>query len=140
MKKQLTLSQAIAGYELAAQARRLNIHTLADYGSTFRKFQQFLDEDILLSSVKPDQVKASLAGQLVSKKTLLNYHTGLSALWTWAVAEGLAPEHSLRGVERSKPEEPAVLPSCCCCSIPACALPNSAACASAIWISKTGAS
>jgi len=32
----------------------------------------------------------------------LNIHTGLSALWTWAVAEGIAGEHVVRKVSWPK--------------------------------------
>jgi hypothetical protein len=57
-------------------------------------------------------VQAFLAAQTVSKKTILNYHIGLSALWTWAANEGLVDEHILHQVERAKPEK---------CTIPFCA-------------------
>ena len=40
---QLTFSQAIDGYFLAARARHLSTHTLSDYANTLRKFGAFLD-------------------------------------------------------------------------------------------------
>ena len=42
---QLTFSQTIDGYFLAARARHLSTHTLSDYANTFRKFGAFLDPD-----------------------------------------------------------------------------------------------
>lgn len=46
----------------------------------------------------------------LSKKTLLNYHIGLSALWTWAIEEGLTKHHIIRKVKRPNPEKPAIKP------------------------------
>ena len=43
---QITLSQAIDGYTIAANARRLSTHTLADYSTTFRKLAQYLKTDV----------------------------------------------------------------------------------------------
>ena len=46
-----------------------------------------LDDDPPLAEITRTQVKSFLAAQRVSKKTVLNYHVGLSALYTWATAE-----------------------------------------------------
>jgi hypothetical protein len=45
---------------------------------------------------------ASLDG--LSNKTLLNYHTGLSALWTWALKHQVVDEHVPRQFGRPKPK------------------------------------
>ena len=106
----ITFSQAVAGYELAALARRLSPHHLLDYFTTYRKFQDFLASDPLIVDITPHQVQSFLAGQAVSKKTLLNYHPGLSALWTWCLAEGLVVESILKRVQRPRPEKRAIVP------------------------------
>ena len=81
MHNQITFSQALEGYLLYADARRLSPHTIADYTNTFRKFQIFLDDDPPINSITPDQVRSFFASlNHLSKKTLLNYHVGLSAL------------------------------------------------------------
>jgi integrase/recombinase XerC/integrase/recombinase XerD len=41
----------------------------------------------------------------ISKKTMLNYHTGLSALWTWAKKRRIVDEHVLRQFDRPKPRQ-----------------------------------
>ena len=105
----LTLSQIIDGYELHARARRLSDHTLADYRNTFRKLIAHLG-DPLFTQISHQHIQEFLAAQPVSKKTLLNYHTGLSALWTWALAEGLTDRHILRQVEPPRPERRAIAP------------------------------
>lgn len=110
MKHQITLSQAISGYLLAAEARRLSPNTLADYRNTFRKFVAFLGIDPPISHVNQVAVESFLAAQDVSKKTVLNYHTGLSALWTWALAEHLVADHLLHQVQPPEQEARVIVP------------------------------
>ena len=90
MDKYITFSQALEGYSLYAEARRLSPRTIADYTNTFRKFKLFLaPDDPSLAAITADAIRRFLASQNgLSKKTLSNYHTGLAALWTWAVKEG----------------------------------------------------
>jgi site-specific recombinase XerD len=108
-QRSLTLSQALQGYELHARARRLSEHTLDDY---FRTFQKLLDHlgDIPITDIGPDDIEEFLSLQRVSGKTLLNIHTGLSALWTWAERAGLVERHVLHMVERPIPEQRAIIP------------------------------
>lgn len=106
-------TQILFGYEIAAQARRLSPHTLADYQNTFRKFAAWLvgQGDPEFSAITPDHIRRFLAAQNgISKKTLLNYHTGLSALWTWAVGEGITATNIVHRVERPTPEKIAIVP------------------------------
>ena len=92
----LTLTQAIEGFLLAASARRLSWHTIRDYSTTFRKLLDFLGSDPLIDKLTPKDVEPFLASRdEVSKKTLLNFHTGLSALWTWCLEERLITEQIL---------------------------------------------
>jgi site-specific recombinase XerD len=105
-----TLSQILEGYELHAQARMLSPRTLEDYRHTFHKLAAFLDGDPPFSEIDKDQVESFLAAQTVGRKTLLNYHTGLSALWTWAYAQGFAREHILRQIERPNPGRRTIQP------------------------------
>lgn len=46
----------------------------------------------------------------LSKESVLNIHTGLSALWTWAVAEGFADRNIVHEVPRPRPEKRAINP------------------------------
>ena len=110
MKNEFSFSQAVEGYLLAANARWLSPHTIKDYVNTFRKFDVFLQEDPPVSSITSKQVESFLAIQTVSKKTLLNYHSGLSALWTWAVNEELVEAHIVKKVKRAKPEKRSIKP------------------------------
>ena len=106
----ISLSKVIDGYFLAANARRLSEATLKDYGNTFRKFESHLGKDPPMGDITADHIRGFLAVQNVSKKTLLNYHIGLSALWTWALDENLVSEHTVRKVQRPRPEKKAVKP------------------------------
>lgn len=110
MKTHLTLTQAIDGYQLAFQARHLSSHTLADYQNTFRKLVDHLG-DPPFDQISHTDIVDFLAVQTgVSNKTVLNYHIGLSALWTWAVTERLASEHILRRVPKPKPQKTEIIP------------------------------
>jgi hypothetical protein len=51
MTNQITFSQALEGYFLHADARRLSPHTIADYTNIFCKFQAFLGDDPPIASL-----------------------------------------------------------------------------------------
>lgn len=108
----LKFSQALQGYFLSIQSRHLSQHTIVDYENTLiNKFQAFLEEDLLVEEITPRHIESFLAAQTtISNKTILNYHTGLSAFWTWAVKERIAREHVVRAVQPPKPEQPDIQP------------------------------
>ena len=58
---QITFSKAIDGYLIAAHARRLSSHTLADYSTTFRKLAQHLRNDLPIASFSTNQIRNILA-------------------------------------------------------------------------------
>lgn len=122
--RKLLLSQAIDGFLLDAAARSLSPRTIADYQNSFRKFQAFIG-DPPLASITADDVRRFLAdlsiprapagvatrpARAIGKKQKLNIHTGLSALWTWAVRGHYVQDHVIREVQRPKPERPAITP------------------------------
>ena len=95
----ITFSQAKEGYLLAAGARHLSEHTIRDYLNTFKKFSNFLDDDLPLEQITRHHIEAFFAAQTkVSNKTIVNYHVGLSSLWTWAVSERIVSKHVVREV------------------------------------------
>jgi integrase/recombinase XerD len=107
----LTLSQAMQGFFLTQQARGLSLHTIQDYTNTLTRFRNHLEKDYLMEQITARHVELFLASQThLKKKTLLNYHTGLAALWTWAVKEKIATEHVPHQVPAPKPEEIQIVP------------------------------
>jgi integrase/recombinase XerD len=105
------LSQAIQGFTLSLHGRHLSIHTIYDYENTLRKFKAFLEKDYYLEEITSHHVEEFLAAQTtISKKTALNYHTGLSALWTWAVKERLVSQQIIHNVTPPKAEKREVVP------------------------------
>jgi len=109
--KAITFSQALVGYDLATRARRLSEHTRSDYFTTLRKFQVWLNQDKNIKDITAVDIRTFLSLQVtVSDKTLLNYHISLSALWTWALAEGYVTHHVVRDVEPPKAEKTAIVP------------------------------
>lgn len=109
LPKKLTLSKAIEGFLLACRARRLSEHTLTDYSRTLTRFLAHVG-DSPIADIRPEQINAFLVAQPFSEKTLLNYHIGLSALWTWAVKNEYTPKHIMRLVEKPKPQKMVVEP------------------------------
>jgi len=105
----MMLSKAIEGFTLACRARRLSEHTLTDYGRTMRRFLAHIG-DTPIQGVSSTQVAAFLAAQPYSAKTVLNYHIGLSALWTWCIREGYTDRHIIRQVEKPRPQKVVVQP------------------------------
>lgn len=125
MKTQITLSQAFDGYLLDARARRLSPHTIEDYTRTFRRFIAYTG-DLPLATITAGHIRIFLAHladttvtlpgiaprapRVLSKKTILNIHTGLAAVWTWAIAEDLVATHVVRAVSRPVPGKTAIVP------------------------------
>jgi len=109
--KPLKFSQVITGYMINAHARQLSSHTILDYQNIIRKFTAFLEKDYLMSEITSTHIGLFLGGQAgLKKKTILNYHTGLSALWNWAMTEGIVEENVVRRIKPPKPEERVIEP------------------------------
>lgn len=95
---------------LACEARQLSPHTIADYRNTMRLFIEHAG-DVAISGITSAQISAFLGCQgTVKAKTVLNYHVGLSSLWTWALKEGYVKNHVVRLVEPPRPDERAIEP------------------------------
>lgn len=125
MKINISLAQAIDGYLLDANARQLSVCTISDYKNSFRHFTKYIG-DPPIADITTDDIRAFLASLngteitpngraprppiKLSKKSILNIHTALSSLWTWAVSEGFAKRHIVRPIRPAKPEERAIEP------------------------------
>jgi site-specific recombinase XerD len=108
--RSLPLSKVIEGFTLACRARQLSVHTIDDYSRTMKKFAAHVG-DQSINSITSTQVSAFLASQTkLSKKTVLNYHIGLSAMWTWAEKEQYVEKHVLHMVERPRPKKIVISP------------------------------
>ena len=109
--KKIPLSKAIEGFLIACQARQLSPHTIDDYTRTAKMFLNHVG-DTSISEITSVQVSAFLASRStkVGKKTILNYHIGLSALWTWAIREGFTERHIIHNVEKPKPKKIVIQP------------------------------
>ncbi|MBN2002801.1 MAG: tyrosine-type recombinase/integrase [Anaerolineae bacterium] len=126
VKLRLRLSQAIEGYLLEAQSRRLSSHTIADYQNAFNKLIDYTRTDPYLDEITPDTLRRFLEylgtapqkpgttiprpAKPLKNKTLLNIHIGLSALWTWAVREGHTVVHVPHEVRPPRPEKRVIIP------------------------------
>lgn len=103
--KPIKLSQAITGYFINAYARQLSPHTIADYQNILNKFQAHMESDYLMSDITSTHVALFLGAHSdLSKKTVLNYHTGLSAFWRWCMDEQIVEDNIVRRIRPPKPE------------------------------------
>lgn len=109
MTSRFLLSKSIDGFTLNCQARRLSPHTIKDYTNTLRKLTAYLD-DKPAREISRSDLRKFLAAQSVSKKTLSNYHIGLSVFFKWCLAEDLIEENPLIGIPRPKPEQRTIEP------------------------------
>ncbi|MBI1793445.1 MAG: tyrosine-type recombinase/integrase [Chloroflexi bacterium] len=106
-----TLSSAITEYFEAKNAQRLSVHTLSDYGNTFRKFSAYVGDHCQIESIDPATIARFLASTSeLSRKTTLNYHTALSSLWTYLVRVDRAKENIVRRVTPPRPDKKQVAP------------------------------
>ena len=101
---QVTLSQAISGYMLNIEGRRLSQNTIDDYNRTLRKFQAHIG-DPLINNIDSEAISVFLAAQQVSNKTASNYHSCLSSFWSWLCEQHMANENIIRQTKRPKPEK-----------------------------------
>src|SRR5260221_12259215 len=96
----ITLSGAIEMYFVAKRAQRLSEHTLSDYKNTFNKVSRFVGENYEINKINPSIIASFLAkSDGLSKKTTLNYHTGLSSLWNYMEENSLNERNIVRVVK-----------------------------------------
>lgn len=126
----IPFSQAVAEFTHDMEARRLSPHTLNDYHVAFKFFLNTIG-DLNLCDITPRHIKEflhAMANDITtpdgvaprparqrSKKTVANYHTALSALFTWAVQEGYAAnldngKHAVRAVQPPKVNASPIVP------------------------------
>lgn len=116
MSKKFTFSQAVAGFDLYARARRRSPNTLATYHQTFNKFQAWLESsddlpaDPPISDINHTHIQAFFADQEeLSDQSLRIQHINLSSLWRWAAEEGIA-KFIMSRVERPKGTSRKIVP------------------------------
>ena len=64
IRHNITLSEALQGYEIYVEARRLSPHTIRDYFTTFRKLQQFLGHDPPIDDISRHDIQNFLKSGL----------------------------------------------------------------------------
>ena len=108
---QLQFSTAVDGFLLARRAEGISPNTLDQYAWACRKLAAHLAADPPLATITTDQIRAFLAGLTgLSPKSRHSIQVALSALWTWAVAEGYAPEHVVKPIHLPRTHRPDVEP------------------------------
>jgi len=110
----MTLSQAVEGYLLHIAARRLTPDTITGYTRILNLLKAHFPHDPPVAALTVEDIEGFLAeaGEEVSDKTILNYHTALSSFYTWATSRRppIVREHLMRQIPRPKPEERTIEP------------------------------
>ena len=125
MAKNLSLSLACEGLIRYKTATGKSPHTIADYKTSFKNLLLFFEDDPPIGTIQRNRLVSFFAwlqdeyvsepdgvaprGTIsLSPKSVLNVHTNLSALWTWAVQEGFARENIVRSIEPPPVSPPAI--------------------------------
>lgn len=109
----ISVTEAKKKFFDARRAARYSENTLTDYGNTLRKFESFVGGDTPLDSIGVDKLITFMGSPdvlSVSKKTALNYLTGISSFWQWAVESGYCESNIARQVKPPKPEKRDIIP------------------------------
>ena len=107
----LTLSICVEGFLLECSARRLSQNTVKFYTIILKKLIRFFPGDPLIADVSKSDVERFLDSlTTLCKKSLVGHHATLSALWRWAIAEGVVARNVVRDIPQARPEERLVNP------------------------------
>jgi integrase/recombinase XerD len=107
----MLLNEAIHSFITERKAARYSPNTIRDYHVTFNKLKDSIKADVDLANITRVDIVAFLNAQTgVSAKTLRNYHADLSALWQWAVEQGLCSENVIRSIRAPIAEKKDIFP------------------------------
>jgi integrase/recombinase XerD len=125
MSQKLKLSQCIDGLLFYKRAEGKSQNTLNDYRNGLSKLSEYLKDDPPLADVTRAQLVGFFAwlrddyirqpngciprGPIkLAPKTILNIHTALSAMWHWAVDEGILDHNIVRAIKLPDAQSPVV--------------------------------
>ena len=111
MNTQFTVEQVMQGFILSIEARHLSKYTIRNYTTEINRFVSFVGPDIPITDINRQHIEEFLKSLTdLTNKTILHYHTSLSAMWTWAVRENITPQQVVHMVTPPKPESREVQP------------------------------
>ena len=110
--KELTLDVAVRQYLAAQKTRRLSPSTISTYKYILDRFVAFMQPDNPHpTDIGPQHIDEFLASfDDVGDKRLLNYHTALSAMWTWFLKRKICEHHIVRMVDAPRPPQKLIRP------------------------------
>lgn len=106
----MLISHAIKQFVEERKAMRYSPHTIRDYAVTFKKFLAQVG-DMDFENIQKQHVLQFMTSQSnISAKTLRNYHADLSALWQWAIQQGICEHNPVRQIKAPIAEKKVILP------------------------------
>lgn len=91
-------------------AMRYSPHTIRDYTVTYKKFLNHVGDMEFENIQKQHIIRFMTSQSNVSAKTLRNYHAELSALWQWAIQQGICEQNPVRQIKAPIAEKKTVVP------------------------------
>lgn len=111
LQNSLTLAQAVDGFLLARRAEGLSSNTIDQYRWACQKLAGHLAGDPPLAAITTDDIRACLADlDHLSPKSRHSIQVALSALWSWATAEGYAETHVVKPIHLPRTHRPDIEP------------------------------
>lgn len=106
----MLISHTIKQFLEERKAMRYSPHTIRDYAVTYKKFLAQVG-DMDFENIQKQHILQFMASQTnVSAKTLRNYHADLSALWQWAIQQGICNQNPVRQIKAPIAEKKVILP------------------------------
>jgi integrase/recombinase XerD len=106
----MLISHTIKQFLEERMAMRYSPHTIRDYGVTYKKFLAEVG-DMDFDDIQKQHILKFMASQKhVSAKTLRNYHADLSALWQWAIQQGICEYNPVRQIKAPIAEKKTIIP------------------------------
>lgn len=91
-------------------AMRYSPHTIREYSVTYKKFLAHVG-DMKFENVQKQHILRFMTSQSdVCSKTLRNYHADLSALWQWAIQQGICQQNPVRQIKAPIAEKKTIVP------------------------------
>ena len=105
------IAKLVDDFLLSLRARHLSPNTEADYKRTLGRFVGFIGTGADPAAVTTKQVEIFLASfKHLSPKTVQNMYIGLSAFWSWLLANEYTTAQIMQKIKRPKATPPPVIP------------------------------
>ena len=109
--RKLPLCEACQDFIHTKKAERLSKTTIRSYVNILAQFMDYVGKEKAFDKISVSDIREYLGFRDdVSAKTLYNYHTALSSLWSWGVSDGHVKENIVRKINPPKYRKHRIIP------------------------------